>query len=345
MALTDPAPSSRREARGPRPKRRRWPLILLASILGVVLVAAGLVWWNVQSRLDQIEKIDNAFPEESLRPEEAQADANGQKPMNILLLGSDSRSNQSDSLLTDLGNRADTILVAHIPADRQSVQIMSIMRDSWVEVPGKGEYKVNAALALGGVSLMVQTVETIIDQRIDHVAIIDFNGFKQVTEALGGVTVNNPVEFTSSPPGNHHYAAGPIVLEGDRALMFVRERYVFEDGDYQRVANQQLFLKAIMSQILSRGTLTDPGKLNNLLTAVTPHVATDPGLDMGTMISLAQSMTSVRGDDITSFTMPTNGTGMMGDQSVVLVNWDEVNVMREHFKNDTLKGYTPAAKP
>ncbi len=323
------------------PRRRRlktWQIILIV-LLVLVLAAAGILWWNVQSKLNEVERIENAFPDETLRPD---AFVGEDAPTNILMLGSDSRADSSDSLLTDLGSRADTIIVAHISGDRESVQFMSIMRDSYVEIPGHGEMKINAALSLGGVPLMVQTVEGLIDQRIDHVAMIDFNGFKGVTDALGGVTVHNEYEFSSAGFG---FPVGPITLDGEQALVFVRERYSFTDGDYQRVANQQLFLKAVISQTLSRGTLTDPVKLNNLLGAVTPYIAADATFTGNVMFDLATSMTSIRTRDVRSFTMPTNGTGMVGDQSVVFVNWDEMEVLREKFATDDLVTYNPPAKP
>ncbi|MDJ1370031.1 LCP family protein [Gulosibacter molinativorax] len=314
-------------------------LISLASVLVLLLVAVGLLWWHVQSKLNEIETIENAFPDENLRPDAFDGD---EAPLNILLLGSDSREDSSDSLLTDLGSRADTIMVAHISGDRESIQLMSIMRDSYVEIPGHGEMKINAALSLGGVPLMVQTVEGLIDQRIDHVAMIDFNGFKGVTDALGGVTVHNQYEFSSA---GYDFPIGPITLDGEQALVFVRERYSFTDGDYQRVANQQLYLKAVMSELISRDTLTNPGKLNDLLSSVTPYVATDSSLDGTAMFNLATSMTSIRTRDVNSFTLPTTGTGMEGDQSVVYVDWDELETVREKFATDDLAGYHPAAKP
>lgn len=312
---------------------------VLGSVLVLLLVAVGLVWWNIQSKIDQIETIENAFPDESVRPDVSTAENPG---VNILLLGSDSRADTSESMMSDLGNRSDTIIVAHIAGDRKSVQLMSIMRDSWVDIPGHGEMKVNAALSLGGVPLLVQTVETLIDQRIDHVAMIDFNGFKGVTDALGGVTVHNQHAFSSA---GFDFPVGPITLSGEQALVFVRERYSFEDGDYQRVQNQQLYLTAMMSQVLTRGTLTNPGMLNDLLGSITPYVATDSSLDGPTMLSLAQSMTSIRIRDVHSFTMPTDGTGMVGDQSVVYVNWDELEVLQEKFAEDELAHYNPPAKP
>ena len=149
----------------------RWVAVGIVGVIVLALLAAiGWYFLRVNPSLQQVETIETAFPEESLRPTEAATD--GAAPINVLLLGSDSRA-ADGSLLTGLGDRADTILVAHIPPDRETMQLMSIMRDSWVEIPGHGMSKINAALSLGGVPLMVQTVEGVIDQRIDHIAIID----------------------------------------------------------------------------------------------------------------------------------------------------------------------------
>lgn len=96
-------------------------------------------------------------------------------------------------------------MLAHVPADRQHVYLMSIMRDSWVEVPGHGRAKINAAYSWGGVALTTETVEQLLDIRIDHVAEIDFAGFEDMTDALGGVTVDSPGRSqhaaTTSRPG------------------------------------------------------------------------------------------------------------------------------------------------
>lgn len=327
---------------GRRTRRRRIGWIVLASALAIFLAGIGFVIWTFASTTSQIESIENAFPDEADRPELPAQSDDGQDPaLNILILGSDSRADASESLLTDLGSRADTIMVAHIPADRDSVQIMSVMRDSWVEIPGHGEAKANAALAHGGVPLMVQTVEGLLDQRIDHVAMLDFNSFQNVTEALEGVTIDNPNDFTSE---NIHFAQGEITLEGEDALTYVRERMSFPDGDYTRVENQQRFLHSTMSEIMSGETTRNPAKMLGLLESVTPYLALDSELDFGTMLDLGTSMSSVSGNDITTFTMPTTGTGRIGDESVVLVDWDELEEVREHFANSELDGYQPAAR-
>lgn len=327
----------------PRKKSRKGLIAILIALL-LFIGAIVFIAWSLFGRLGDIETIDNAFPEESLRPAAVEPPDGEDAPLNILLLGSDTRADTSTSLLSDIGSRADTIMVAHIPSDRESVQIMSIMRDSWVEIPGHGNAKVNAAMAYGGVPLMVQTVEGLIDQRIDHVAVADFNGFKNITDALGGVTVNNPRAFTASSPVNIPFEAGQITLNGDEALAFVRERKSFSDGDYTRVANQQLFLQSMAGQVLSRETMTNPSRLSDLIGATTPYVALDNELGLTKMIQLGSSMSSTRASDISSFTMPTNGTGREGGgQSVVYVDWDELENVRTRFAEDDLVGYEPAA--
>ncbi len=158
---------------------------------------------------------------------------------NILLLGSDTRTGADAALVS--GSRADTIMLMHIPADGKGVYIISIMRDTWVDIPGYGTAKVNAALNYGGVSLQVATIENLVGVKIDHVAEIEFEGFKSLVNAIGGVDVQVPFAFTSNV---WTFTPGLMHLNGSGALSFVRERYSFADGDYQRVRNQRAFLRA-----------------------------------------------------------------------------------------------------
>lgn len=319
-----------------RPKKRGsakkiW-LAIIGGLLAVVIVAVASIWFVMQAKISQIERIDNPFPDETNRPEQTVVE--GKSAINFLLVGTDSRDEPgADSLLNALGDRSDTIMVVHVPADRSGIQVMSIMRDSWVEIPGHGMNKINAALAFGGMPLLVQTVEGLLDTRIDHVGVLGLEGFKGITDAVGGVTVNNPTAFSS---GGHEFAAGEITLQGDAALAYVRSRYAFTDGDYSRVANQQRYLKALLSTTLSRGTLTDPGKVLTLVDAVTNNLATDAGVDQELILGLAPELANLRGSDVVTFTMPTFGTGMEGDQSVVYVDTDRLPALRQAFRDDTL---------
>lgn len=319
--------------------RRRHPvrntLIALALVL---LVAGGVVAMylgSLATTVNSVERIPNAFPEEASRPAATQTDA-----QNILLIGSDSRGSIGSDIDDIAGDRADSIMVVHIPADRSGTYVMSIMRDSWVDVPGHGEAKVNAALAWGGVPLLVQTVENLITVRIDHVAVIDFDGFKGVTDALGGVTVNNSIAFESSHMKGQVYADGPIHLSGSEALAFVRERYAFADGDFQRARNQQAWLSGMVSAALSRDTLSNPVRISDTVGAIAPYLALDSGADAGYLGTLGFSLRELRPADITMFTMPTAGTGTSPDgQSIVNVDWDRLAVVQQAFRDDTLADY------
>ena len=333
-----------RSGRAVKPKKKLWPRVLLWTLLGLFaagVATAGVFIYQLNSSFNQAEKIapQDTFPDEASRPEAVERPENAKHDaQNILLLGSDIRGEISEDLDDIKGTRSDVMMIAHIPADRKSVQVMSIMRDNWVDIPGHGMNKINAALALGGVPLAVQTVENIIETRIDHVAIIDFEGFKGLTDALGGVTVNNPTAFKSSH--GSRFEAGNITLDGEDALAFVRERYAFADGDYSRAANQQKFMKAVIAKVLSKDTLTNPAKVLDTVDALSPFLTVDEGLNPTYLVKLGSSMPNIRPEDITFFTSPTNGTGMVGKQSVVHPDWEELGTIAQHFRDGTLSSYS-----
>src|SRR5690606_2503774 len=140
------------------------------------------------------------------------------------------------------GQRSDVMMLVHIPADRSGVYIMSFPRDLYVDIPGHGKDRINAALAFGGVPLTVTTVENYTGVPIDHVALIDFEGVKSLVDSLGGVEVDVPQDFES---GGHRFTEGTQHVDGEQALAFVRARKNFADGDFQRNRNQQSLLKGI----------------------------------------------------------------------------------------------------
>lgn len=329
----------------PRKRRKgRAALIFFGSLVLVAALVAGGYVFNLANTFDsRSEKIEQAFPEESTRPKPAEP-VNGTSAKNILLMGSDSRgATEIDAVngaATD--QRADTLMLLHIPADRKNAYAVSLMRDLWVDIPGHGQSKINSALAYGGVPLMVQTVESLFNQRVDHVAMVDFEGFKGLTDALGGVDVNVPISFTSTH-GKFTFPTGINTMNGEQALGFVRERYAFADGDYQRVRNQQAFLKAIIGKTLSAETLTNPVTVNNMVASISPFISVDKSLDAGALGGLALELRNVRQQDIAMFTLPTNGTGTSSDgQSIVLVNQDAVSKISDALADDTLGDYIAA---
>lgn len=327
-----------------RPAKRKRPLrTAVLVILGVVAAFAALVAGYLISLAVAFETktttIENAFPDSSTRPERSAA---AEGAMNILLMGSDARPGESadgaGEGFTD--SRSDTMMLVHIPQDRQNVYVMSILRDTWTEIPGYGENKINAAISLDGVPLVVQTVETMFDAPIDHVMIVDFEGFKGLTDALGGVTVDNPIAFESEGTEGEFFEQGTITLDGDSALKFVRERKAFSDGDFQRVQNQQLFIKGIMSELLSTETFTNPVKLSRVVNEISPYLSVDEEFGAATLGSLALGMWQIRSDDVVFFTLPNLGVGTSPDgQSIVVKDEEAIARIAEALDQGTLGQY------
>lgn len=321
-----------------RGKKKKVIFISLAVVFIVVATLAALYTLSLGRSFDDGRTVADVFPDEAQRPAAPEPDSEADKAQNILLLGSDTRGEISDEIDEVTGTRADAIMVVHVPAERDEIDVMSIMRDNWVPIEGHGHGKINAALAYGGVPLMVATVENFIDARIDHVAVIDFDGFEALTDALGGVTVTSDHAFTA---GEHEFTQGPQQLDGASALAFVRERKSFKDGDYQRARNQQAYMKGVMERVLSRDTLTSPKKISDVVGSLSPYMTVNEELDSSYLAGLGFEMRSVRGKDVRFFTSPTLGTGWEGNQSVVRPDWDEIEELQEHFRNDTLEMYEP----
>jgi len=336
-----------------RTNKKRTGRVVLFSVLSVMLIAvlvAGLYAWNLARTFDDnSNKLADAFPAEETRPEvkEESKDA-----INILLLGTDTREERSDDEQGDdfatlpNGGRSDTMMLVHIPSDRKNVFVTSIMRDTWLDIPGVGTAKINRAFASGGVPKAVETLEGLFGIRINHVASIDFEGFKGLTDAVGGVTVNNPIAFTPVHAKGYHFDEGVQKLDGDRALVFVRERKAFTGpggSDYRRVKNQQLFVKSLIGQILSKETLTNPGKIQNVVSEIAPYVAVDETLDSGKIAGIASSMLNIRSDDMKFFTLPNNGPGRSADgQSIVIPDMDTIDKFGEALQNDTVDEFVAA---
>lgn len=354
---------------GNSPRRRRPLRTVLLVLLALVLLipaSAGAYLFSLGRIFDsETTKIDNAFPDESTRPQPAAlqgpgpngagsvagavppattGDPGSRRPMNILVMGSDSRGATPQEAVSGAGSnqRADTLMLVHIPADRSKIYSISLMRDLWVAIPGHGQAKINAALAYGGVPLMVQTVESIFGQRIDHVAMIDFEGFVGMTDALGGVEVDIRQPFVSFHD-EVSFPAGKNTLDGRHALEFVRERYAFADGDYQRVRNQQSFVQALLAKNLSADTLLNPLKVHGVVSAIAPFISVDSGLDAAALAGLAIELKDVRRQDMVMFTLPTLGTGTSADgQSIVLTDPLAIGAISQAMETDTLRGYVAA---
>jgi LCP family protein required for cell wall assembly len=281
---------------------------LVGVLAGAVLLAGGAataVWAYSRSLNGNVKRMDvfSKIPGRS-RPGAAAPGA-----LNVLLLGSDSRDPGSTA-----DSRSDTIMLLHLDADHQHAYIISIPRDTWVDVPGHGDAKINAAYAWGGMPLAVETVEEFTGVRVDHTVLIDFSGFQQVVDALGGIDMYVDQTITSIFPPYRVFTQGTRHFTGAEALDYVRQRYQFTDGDFTREKHQQEFLKALLDKAADGGMLTNPGRLNSFLQAVTKAVAVDKDFDL---VGVAVQLRSLRSNDLTFLTSPSTGTAWEGDESVV----------------------------
>jgi LCP family protein required for cell wall assembly len=328
----------------PRAPRRR---VLIRLLLGVAAVAvllvgvAGGLFLERQRTYDRnIQRIPGAFPDEADRPPHAPGRA-----QNWLLVGSDRRAAQgttgldANELLWRYGaQRADTIMLVHLPADRGRAYLVSFPRDAWVPIRGHGNAKLNAAFSFGGPPLLIATVERLTGVRVDHFAILDFEGFRSMTDALGGVTVRvartvrDPARKVVWPVGTHH-------LDGARALDFVRQRHNLPGGDLGRIKRQQAFLKALAGQVVDKGTLANPLKLNAFLEASTRAVSVDESLTISRLRSLALQFRSARAGDLVFVTAPVAGAGTEGRQSVVYLDRARGGPLYQALRTDAVAGY------
>lgn len=302
--------------------------------VAALLVVGGAGLASVGLRLNSnLERIPDPFASLTDRPPAATAvpvpettDGTGgtatRAPMNVLVLGSDSRISAGDPSSWEAGaQRTDAIMLVHLPADASAAYVMSIPRDSWVPIPGHGTAKINAAYSYGGPTLLIQTVEQLTGVRIDHFAIADFDSFTSVTDALGGVLITLREDLYSRK-GVLMQPAGEQILNGEEALTWVRERKTLRRGDFDRVQRQQAWLRAIFTKVSGDGALNNPVRTLSLLDTVSRAVAVDDGVTLGVMKDMVARIRNLRSGDVHFMTVPIAGTGWSpdGKQSIVNLN-------------------------
>ncbi|WP_125776220.1 LCP family protein [Antribacter gilvus] len=338
-----PGSSPVRHGRSGRPGRRRpraW-LVVALSLALVVGGGAGAVWMLQRSLEAGLERIDDPFEalDEATRPSPAPVDpAVAAEPLNFLILGSDSRISAGDPRQWEAGaQRTDAIMLLHLSADRQSAQVISFPRDSWVAIPGHGEGKINAAFSYGGPTLMIQTVEQLTGVRIDHFAVTDFVSFQTLTDAVRGVEIAVPEATTTT--GGDVLEAGVHTMTGEEALAYARERYGLPNGDFGRVQRQQNWMRAIMAK--AADTRGDVGAMNNLVQAVARSVAVDETLTLWRMQEIAVGSMGLGVGDVTFLTAPHSGTGRSPDgaQSIVVLDRATLDPLMAAVADDSVAQY------
>ncbi|MGY1822032.1 LCP family protein [Geodermatophilus sp. SYSU D00079] len=321
----------------PAPRRHTLRRVLISlGVLGLVLalVIGGGLWFLTNRYAGNVDRVSDVFADldEEARPAPATpVQEAGAEPVTFLLVGSDTRATAEEGVAA--GGRSDAIMIARFAADRQHAQLISIPRDSWVDIPGHGKDKINAAYAFGGPPLLIQTVEQLTGVRLDHYVAIDFQGLIQVTDDLGGVDVV-VAETTSNGP--YTFPAGVNHLNGDQARWYLGQRYGLAGGDFDRVKRQQQYLQSMFAKLFGSDTFTDPARLDGALLAVTSAVAVDDQLGNADMLALAYSLRGLNPDNVEFFTTPVLGTGTEGSASVVYLDTVSADRMWTYLQTDSL---------
>ncbi|NEK86979.1 LCP family protein [Blastococcus saxobsidens] len=313
---------------------------VVAGVLSAALLAGSGWGWYLGQVADATVNRTDAIP--------AEGNEGAGEAMNLLLVGSDSRSSLTEEQLaelqagTDSGTNTDTMILVHVPADGSRASFVSFPRDSYVEIPGHGKDKLNAAYAYGyagvddgasdnqkqaaGAQLLVQTISRLSGLEIDHYAEVDLLGFFNLTSVVGGVEVNLCEPVDDSRWSGAVFPAGQQVISGADALKFVRQRHGLPRGDLDRIVRQQVFIAGVLRQMLSNDVLLDLGKQRELVEAAAESLTVDKNLNL---LQLAEQMQSVTAGSIDFQTVPNLGPDKEGSMSIVRL--EDADTVRSFF--------------
>jgi LCP family protein required for cell wall assembly len=322
-----------RIAAGRKARHRRVLLTLGGTMSSLVLLFAAGAWGLTSYVNDSVGRVNAGT---------AGAASNG--PLNVLLAGVDLRSGltprQQDQLHVghDVSSNSDTMMLIHVSADRSRVTVVSLPRDSWVQIPGHGMNKINAAFGLGGPNLMVKTVELNTELTINDFIQVNFLGFIKVIDALGGVNVCMP-QTVSDPYSGLDLTAGVHHVDGLTALEYARDRHSFALSDLARIQDQQRLLASLLSEAISSGTLANPVKLSSFLRAAVAAVKVDQTLNVS---ALADQLRGISPGAVRFMTVPLANLNYQTSTGQSAVLWD-ATAARALFTK--LRDDLPVAKP
>lgn len=287
--------------------RSRWRRTLTAlGVTAAVLLVAGSVsgfvaYWQLNGN---ITKEDVSGLIKGPRPDKVVVPDAPKEPLNILVMGSDERTGKAADNPDTAGRRSDTTILVHLAADRESATLVSIPRDTIVaipectredgaRVPERSAEMINVAFSDAGAACTIQTVERLTGIYVDHHVVIDFRGFKDMVNALGGVRICLPQDV-NDPDSHLALSKGEHVVKGQQALAYVRTRKgLGNGGDLSRIDRQHAFLGSMVSKVQDKGLLLRPDRLLSFLGAATNSLTTDP--DLGNLNALRKLALEVRG--------------------------------------------------
>jgi polyisoprenyl-teichoic acid--peptidoglycan teichoic acid transferase len=276
-------------------KKNKW-LRVTGIVLLVLLIGIGVYAYSVYNSLtNAVETMHHPVDRKSEKRTE-EVSLQDKQPFSVLLLGVDQRTG-------DRG-RSDTMIVLSVNPKLNSVKMLSIPRDTRTEIIGKGtEDKINHAYAFGSEEMAMNTVENFLDIPIDYFVKVNMEGFKDIVDAVGGITVDNDLDFSYD---GYHFPKGEVTLNGKKALAYTRMRKEDPRGDFGRQIRQRQIIQGVIKEGASLSSLANYG---DIFTALGNNVKTNLTFDQ--MMSIQKNYKSV-GSNIDQMTIKGTGTKMNG---------------------------------
>ncbi len=319
----------------------------IAVGLGAILAITGITAFDVYNQINQDNIVlvkPTVTDDTETQPTDTPAGIEG--PINMLIVGSDTREGQGDSFGEVESELADVIMLLHISADRTNASVVSFPRDLLVPIPScpnpeggsfsaMSRQMINSSIGYGGVACTHLTVQNFTGLEIPYLAMIDFKGVIEMSNAVGGVEVviDKPM---NDPYTGLNLQAGTNVLQGPEALAFLRARKGIGDGsDLTRISNQQLFLRSLFSKVKNEGVLSNPIYLYSLASAAARNMRLSESMsDLGTMYHLASAMREIDPSQLTFLKIPVRGARGEGEAGRLEPITSEADKLFEQIRND-----------
>lgn len=282
------------------------------TVVALLIVGAGIGAYNgyLAMAWDRgVTRIDDPDLAEQLSPSAESGESADYAAVDILLIGTVGPTDDMGAAGVG-GVDADLVMLAHIPADRSGIQVVSIPDDASASMPGGGQDTIGAAVSLS-LPTGVRAVSNLLGTGIDHLVLVDLAMVDTVADLLGGVEVESTAAFESA---GHSFTTGLNLLDSTSALAYFSGQSALPEGERQRVRNRQEFIRAAGTQLVSAGHLSDPLKISTVVREASPYLSVDSGFDASTLVGLRAQLGAIDEDDIDFITFPTASDDVAVDE-------------------------------
>jgi len=301
-------------------------MLVAGILLAIIGVGAGATAWIGSSYGDEVTRVSDAFPA-GARPSPASAEPGETEPLTFLLIGVDAEAPDVNE------TTAGSINLVRFDGDQKHAQVITLPSDTSVGALGQGGRTLDATYGADGTAGLVKAVEEITGVRINNVAVLDFAGFRTITDALGGIEVN-----VTSPVNTPERSFRPGVqrLDGRAALEYTRPEPSAKVDDQDTIRRQQQVIGGIFASASQQGLLTNLGKLTEFLTAITGALQVDDTLNNTDLIGLAFNMRGLTAANISYISVPISGIGREAGKAVAYLDEARADVLWGYLKTDDL---------